>query len=297
MKWLIIVGMVIIFGCFSTSSVWAKVIINEIYPNPEVADMEWVEIYNNGEETVSLNNWYLSDEKNHKKFLTELVEITAKGFKIHREKEGWLNNSTASGGTPDTVFLFNDLNELQDSYTYGDSSNEKIVWGRYPDGGEIWDQLELATPEATNSGPVPTPTGTPTSTLSPTPTTPQPTNIPTPGVTKVPTPTPTSKPKLTPTPVSTLASETGQRSPSPIVKETPPETDDDVTEDNGNLTQLRQGILGQQTVNDGGGEASAQASVTTKKVDPLALGLIGGGGVLLTLAGVPLVKNLFRKDS
>lgn len=39
-----------------------KIIINELYPDPNSGESEWIELYNNSSETVDLRDWILEDE-------------------------------------------------------------------------------------------------------------------------------------------------------------------------------------------------------------------------------------------
>ncbi len=41
--------------------VYASVVINELYPKPSDEQSEWIELYNSGSESVSLNLWKLEN--------------------------------------------------------------------------------------------------------------------------------------------------------------------------------------------------------------------------------------------
>jgi hypothetical protein len=131
----------------------------------------------------------------------------------------------------------------------------------------------------------PEPTATPSPTTGPT-NTPAPTNTPEPTPTdeQQPTSIPTTK-KFKPTLRPTATKSQKQLSLNQL----------DQADDQQAVTgvdELRQKILGYE-VEEGATNSAEQMNENQKsKPDFLALGLIGGGGVLLLGAGIPIVKNI-----
>lgn len=195
-----VVGLSLLLFFFIPSSVYAQVVINEVYPRP-VGDSkdEFVELYNKGTETVLFKGWSIDDIENGgsqpKKFADD-DRIDPKAFYVYKFKS-FLND------TGDDVRLLNDKEERIDYYQFG-KTDEGISYGRNPD-GEGWGTLSSSSPGGANAPVVPTSTSipsTPTPTIKPTPTD-KPTSIPKPQATSTPKPQPTSTPKvqITPTPV------------------------------------------------------------------------------------------------
>lgn len=174
-------------GLFRTS-VYAAVVINEIFPKTVDIKEEWVELYNTGSETVSLNLWTLAN-----------TEGTAKTFVIGADwiiaPHGYLTfNQQRTGITfninGDTVRLTDDKNTLADSQSYISTLGYNTSMGRSPDGGTSWTVCTTATANKSND----CPPATPTPTASPAP---QPTNTPLPTATGIPVPTESQPPKAT----------------------------------------------------------------------------------------------------
>lgn len=180
------------------SPILAKVVINEIFPNPEGDDKlgEFIELYNTGSEPVNLAGYKLKDKS--KTFIISEATISAQDFLAftYDQTKISINNSD------EEIYFISPGDEILDSYTYGSSFENKTLC-RYPDGvGDFISQC-LPTPNDSNSTP---PTATLTPTLIPTNTpTHSPTNSPT--STKTPTSTPTLKPTKTPTPTKSESTE------------------------------------------------------------------------------------------
>lgn len=110
------------------------VIINKFQYNPLDFKNEWVELYNTTDEEVDLNDWYLADENNTKKLLTN-KKIGAKSFLTFEDGRSWLNN-TASNNDGDSVFL-----KIGDSVV--DSVDYKRVDGKIKVLGQIVSESDL----------------------------------------------------------------------------------------------------------------------------------------------------------
>ncbi len=76
----------------------ATIVINKFQFDPPMVGMkEWVELFNKTDSEIDLGIYQLSDFDNHNKILTG--KIPAKGYFLHEESSGWLNNPG------DTIFL------------------------------------------------------------------------------------------------------------------------------------------------------------------------------------------------
>lgn len=173
---------------FSTH-VYAAVVINEIEPKYSDPNLAWVELYNTGSESVSLNQWKLDHTGGDaKSFILNASNIIAPhGFLTLSSSQTTLNFSI----TGDTIRLFDANGTQVDSQSYPATLGYNTSMGRSTDGGEGWviclPDPYKATPNAPNNCP-PAPTLTPT---------------PTPGPTATPTPKPTAIPITTSTSVPT----------------------------------------------------------------------------------------------
>ncbi len=176
---------------FTDTPVRAAVVINELLPKTEPATQEWVELYNTGSESVSLNQWRLQNSTGTVFILNASWNINPHGFLTVTGSQTGI--SFAING--DTVQLFDEKNIEMDSQSYPGTLGYNTSMGRSTDGGDGWvicaPDPYNATPDKPNNCPLaPTPIPTagatpfPTATLTPSP---LPTKIPPP----IPTPTPT----------------------------------------------------------------------------------------------------------
>lgn len=162
----------------SASSAHAAVFINEFCPK---CDPEWVELYNDSDETVNLSGWKIQDDNvQSSDDLTLTGEILPHGFTTFDHPKGWLNDSSPG----DTVKFYDSQNNLIDSHTYTSTTSDK-TYSRQPDGSGAF-ALTDPTKNTNNQTP-PSPTPTPTEASTPTP-----------------TPTPTQTPTSTPTPAKSI---------------------------------------------------------------------------------------------
>lgn len=110
--------------------------INEVESNETAIDIDWVELINTGNETVDLSNWFITDNKD----LERLVEneewritegtILAPGEILVVENSDILDN--LSLGKEDTVILYDNNNQLQDTFSY--NVHAVGTYSRVPDG-------------------------------------------------------------------------------------------------------------------------------------------------------------------
>lgn len=147
-----------------------QIVINEVSP---ASDPEWIELYNNSDETVDISGWKFVDAANHSKTITS-SSLSAHGYFVFENPSGWLNNSGQ-----ESLFLKNISDELIDSVIYGTGGIvgipiENKSMGRSPDGSSNWlNNLEWSrgSPNIVATITVsPNPTQAPSSTPTPSPT-------------------------------------------------------------------------------------------------------------------------------
>lgn len=170
----IVVGMCIFFVIpilFPTYvAVSAAVVINELFPKPSDETSEWIELYNTGPESVSVEGWKLENSAGDKKQFTFSagIDIPAGGF--YSVSQAVTNISLFNEG--DTVTLFDKNNSRTDSQGYSSTLGYNTSVGRHIDGSGSWSICTSPTYNGPNScpPPPPPPTFTPTPTESPMPT-------------------------------------------------------------------------------------------------------------------------------
>ncbi len=183
-----------LFPFYTNTPVHAAVVINEILPKTDPATLEWVELYNTGSESVSLDRWKLQTETGFVQtfILNASAIIGPHGFLTFTGSQTGI--SFAING--DIVRLFDDKNTEIDSQSYPGILGYNTSMGRSTDGDGIWAQCTKVTFNTNNNCPVPTPTPEAPPTNTPTPTRPsQPTPTPLPKAVRPPadTPTPTQQ--------------------------------------------------------------------------------------------------------
>lgn len=165
---------------------------------------QWVELYNQGDNSIDIGNWVIDDNGGSQKFTIPSGEIiSSKGYKVYGS--GLFNLNTT---TEDTVRLLQN-DTLIDSFTYSSGPPEGMSYGRESDGHANWVLFGTTSKTASNnpssSVSLPTPSLTSTPTFTPVPSsTPQPTVTKTPTPPKTPTPIKTPTPTKVPTPTKTL---------------------------------------------------------------------------------------------
>lgn len=191
------------FSNFAQTKIFAAVVLNEIYPKPTDEQSEWIELYNSGNESVSLNLWKLENTDGEKKtfIINASAIIQPKGFLVFPKSQ----TGIALRNDGDTVRLIDQQNTVIDSHGFPGILGFNTSSGRTSDGAGVWSTCTAPTEGSKNSCPEPsvTPTplvsDTPTPSITPIPTELTPTvvpNTPTPivevvYVTHIPTPTPT----------------------------------------------------------------------------------------------------------
>ena len=54
--------------------------MNEMMPNPESGENEWIELYNPTDQTIDIGGFYIIDIKNNKVTIPEGTTIAAQGY-------------------------------------------------------------------------------------------------------------------------------------------------------------------------------------------------------------------------
>ena len=191
------------------SIVHAGVVINELYPKPTDEQSEWIELYNSGSESVSLNLWKVENTEGEKKsfIINASAIIQPKSFLLLPKSQTGITMRNDG----DTVRLIDQNNATVDTQSFQGILGYNNSVGRTVDGAGVWSTCTSATPEGKNICPEPSPTPsplvsfTPTATATPIPTVEPvviPQDTPTPiieviTVTRIPTPTPTSPDVIT----------------------------------------------------------------------------------------------------
>lgn len=136
----------------------AKVVISEVYPNPNNEELEWVELFNQSDQDIYLKDWQLWDELSKPSLIKQFTDetITANHYLVI-ELKSVLNNSG------DSVILYNDQQEIQNSLTYSDSE-KGLSWSR----NLVTNELINTNPSPNEANLFPSPTVLPTTTPSPT---------------------------------------------------------------------------------------------------------------------------------
>lgn len=156
--------------------VYAAVVINEVLPKPSDDQSEWIELYNSGNDSVSLNTWKLENTSDGGKsyILNASWIIPGKGFLLLSKSQTGINLSIEG----DTVKLVDNNGTVADSQSYPGTLGFNTSIGRSTDGAGVWTSCSEATPAAGNK--CPEPSVTPTSIMTTTPiATPVPTASPT----------------------------------------------------------------------------------------------------------------------
>lgn len=160
----------LLFFIFFTGKTHAALKLNEIYPAPQTGEYEWVELFNDQNETIDISSFVLLDLANNKlNFATTSAQPLSY---ILATSSSVLNN------TGDTVFLKNVAGETIETASYSGSFTAEKTFARCPDGNGDWFTLLTITKTSSNSPacisltptPAPEPTITPIPTSTPAPT-------------------------------------------------------------------------------------------------------------------------------
>ncbi|MDH5533198.1 MAG: lamin tail domain-containing protein [Candidatus Pacebacteria bacterium] len=136
----------------------AKVVINEVYPNPLSGETEWVELFNDSTISANLEGWVLEDKLSSPKVIYSFDVINFLPNQLFLASvSGQLNNSG------DGVVLKNDLDETVDQMDYF-TSTQGLSWSRQLDSEFILSSPSPLEPHEIILDPSPTPSFPPSPT-------------------------------------------------------------------------------------------------------------------------------------
>lgn len=155
------------------SKAYAAVVINEMLPKPSDGENQWIELYNTGDSSISMNQWTIQNTKGETKTFTLNASALIDAHKYYLITKSQSGIKMDAEG--DTLKLVDDHNTTIDTQSYPGILGFNTSQGRSPDGGPSMTTCTTQTPNAANDCPAPTPTPTPppatlTSTPVPTPT-------------------------------------------------------------------------------------------------------------------------------
>lgn len=108
------------------------VVINEMEVNPPDGGLEWVELYNSGNDTVDVSGWRISIEDGSWRgdiTMPPGTIIAPKEFAVGFGQRGW--NHSGSG----KAFLFDASGQkVDETGSRSDYFDNDMTYGRYPDG-------------------------------------------------------------------------------------------------------------------------------------------------------------------
>ncbi len=125
-----------------------NVVINEFLAHTDLPDLDYIELYNHGNQPVDISGCYLSDARNTNKFTIPLNTILPpRGFVSFNETQ--LGFALNSGG--ERIFFRNASNtRVLDAVRFEAQANG-VSSGRYPDGAPGFTELATRTPGTNNS--------------------------------------------------------------------------------------------------------------------------------------------------
>jgi len=112
------------------------IVLNEFLPNPDpsangldygdddsiMPDGEWIEIYNNGTDNIDLSEWYIKDQDNNIRDITNLnIDIGSAIIGANGSGTEWLvvyMNGELLNNEGDTIYFYDSSGNLIDSYSY-----------------------------------------------------------------------------------------------------------------------------------------------------------------------------------
>ncbi len=151
----------------SNHSLSAKIWINEFMQSNINCIMDdllefpdsWVELYNDSEESVDIQNWYIADnaDLNSGWKITEEIIIPAKGYQLiycDKASTGIHTNFRLESGSNGEIHLFDTSGQTVDKVTkIPKQPAPNIARGRVTDAADQWEYFITATPGEANQGP------------------------------------------------------------------------------------------------------------------------------------------------
>ena len=161
---IIVYSFIIVFNLLIHSDLTAQIFINEIMSNNEscISDIDgeysdWIELYNNSDDTINLGNYLLSDNRNNLNKWSfpqttispgGTILIFASGKDLIINSELHANFKLSSDGEP--IYLSNNNGVLIDSIR-AISLGEDDSYGRLPDGSANLINLDIYSPNNSNN--------------------------------------------------------------------------------------------------------------------------------------------------
>lgn len=89
-------------------------LINELYPNPETGESEWIELYNSSSGNISLDGFYITDNTgiNHKLIIDKYI-VASKSYLVLEDLSFVMNNDS------DSITLYDNFGKVIDQVNYG----------------------------------------------------------------------------------------------------------------------------------------------------------------------------------
>src|SRR5436190_6678985 len=125
-----------------------NVVINEFLAHTDEPDLDFIELYNHGNQQIDISGCFLSDARNTNKFTIPTGTILpARGFASFNQNQ--LGFSLNSGG--ETIYFRNPSNtRVLDAVRFEAQANG-VSSGRYPDGAPGFTELAAKTPGTNNA--------------------------------------------------------------------------------------------------------------------------------------------------
>ncbi|AKM79578.1 MAG: Dockerin-like protein [Candidatus Beckwithbacteria bacterium GW2011_GWB1_47_15] len=142
----------------------AQVKLNEIFANPVDENDEFIELYNTGDQPVTLTGYKVNDLV--KTYVLPEATISAKGFFVVLTRQ--VSPQVQLNNTTETVTLKDAADNTVDSFSY-DGTTENTSFSRYPDGTGSWNSQTAVTQNAPNQESPPSPSTTPEDDQEPSP--------------------------------------------------------------------------------------------------------------------------------
>jgi len=126
----------------------APIVFNEILAHTDLPQVDLVELYNHGNDTLDLGGCFITDDPATNRFIIPAgTRITPRGFLAFTETQLGFRFSAAG----ESLFLISaDPSRVLDAIRFGPQENG-ISTGRYPDGTPEWRRLNTVTVASENS--------------------------------------------------------------------------------------------------------------------------------------------------
>ncbi len=125
------------------------VVINEILAHTDPPNLDTIELFNAGSQSVDLTGCVITDDPDTNRYVIGYVAIPARGFVYFTETQLGFRFDAAG----ETIYLKNPAKtRVLDALRFEEQENG-VSFGRYPDGGNDWYRLVANTFGTTNSPP------------------------------------------------------------------------------------------------------------------------------------------------